>query len=172
MHLRPKQELVFKESSEQVAIIVDGAVVSLFITEDGKQKTSEMLIPGDVFHTEMNYMLALTEAKLCLCPMEVFKTFYLQCPDFTQSILTSYSSRFRRSMNYLLQLQNAASEEKVRIVLEFLKNAGVDSSSLTHENLALLSDLNRVTVTRAIKSITHDDQVLPSPIMKEELVEK
>jgi CRP-like cAMP-binding protein len=172
MHLKPKQELVFEEASEQVAIIVDGAVVSLFITEVGKQKTSELLIPGDVFHTEMNFMLALTEAKLCLCPQEVFKTFYLQCPDFAQSILTSYSSRFRRSMNYLLQLQNSASENKVRIVLEFLKNAGVDSSSLTHEYLALLSDLNRVTVTRAIKQITHDDRAILFPFIKDELVEK
>jgi CRP-like cAMP-binding protein len=156
MHLKPKQEMIFRESSEQVAIIVEGAVISLFITEDGRQKTSELLIAGDTFETEINYMLALTDAKLCLCPMEVFKTFYLGYPDFTQSILTSISSRSRRSLNYLLQLQNSTSEEKVRIVLDFLQKAGIDSSTLTHEDLALLSDLNRVTVTRAIKNIIYD----------------
>lgn len=156
MHLKPKQELIFKEYSEQVAIIVDGVVISIFVTEDGRQKTSELLISGDTFETEMNYMLALTEAKLCLCPVEVFKTFYLGYPDFTQSILTSVSSRSRRSLKYLLQLQNSNSEEKVRIVLEFLKNSGIDSSSLTHEDLALLADLNRVTVTRAIKRIIYE----------------
>lgn len=152
VYLKPKQELVFTEASEQMAIVVDGAVISLFITEDGKQKTSELLIPGDTFNTDLNNMLALTETRLCLFSMEVFKTIYLQCPDFTQSILTCISARFRRSLNYLLQLQSSTSEEKVRIVLQFLKDAEIDASNLTHEDLALLSDLNRVTVTRAIKN--------------------
>jgi CRP-like cAMP-binding protein len=156
IHLKSKQEMVFKESSEQVAIIVEGVVISLFFTEDGKRKTSELLIPGDVYETEMNYMLALIDAKLCLCPVEVFKTFYLQCQDFTQSILNNMSSRFRRNLNHLMLLQSSSSEEKVRIVLKLLQDALVDSSSLTHEDLALLADLNRVTVTRAIRKIVYE----------------
>lgn len=156
MHLKSKQELVFQESSEQVAIILDGVVISLFITEDGKQKTSELLIPGDILHTETNYMLALTEARLCLIPMEAFKTFYLQYQDFSQSMLNSMRDRFRRSMNHLLLLQTSTSQEKLRIVMDFLKDAGVNTSTLTHEDLALLADLNRVTVTRAIKNIIYN----------------
>lgn len=33
------------------------------------------------------------------------------------------------------------------------KAEGVDTSYLTHEDVALIADLNRVTVTRAIKTI-------------------
>jgi hypothetical protein len=61
-------------------------------------------------------------------------------------------------MNHLLLLQTSTSKEKVRIVLDFLKNAGIDTSTLTHEDLALLADLNRVTVTRAIKDIIYENK--------------
>lgn len=156
MHLKAKQELVFQVSYEQVAIIVDGVVVSLFVTEDGKQKTSELLIPGDILQTETNYMLALTEAWLCLVPVDAFRTIYLQHQDFAQAMLKCMRERFRRSLNHLMLLQSSTSKEKVSIVLDFLKKAGVDTSSLTHEDLAMLADLNRVTVTRAIKDIVYE----------------
>ncbi|UWG96700.1 Crp/Fnr family transcriptional regulator [Dehalobacter sp. DCM] len=162
LSLKPKQELLFDHSTKQVAIINEGVVISLFLLEDGRQKSAELLKAGDLLgayslfqenNSQTGYMLSLTNVGLCMFPAEVFETFFQQSPEFSKTVLRSLSDRFHKSLNHLLQMQISNSEDKIRYVLDFLKEAGIDPSYLTHEDLALLSDLNRVTVTRAIKVI-------------------
>lgn len=162
LQIKPKQELLFEQSARQVAIIDDGVVISLFLTQDGKQKCAELLKAGDLLgadnlfhpvHEQTGYMLALTEVAVCLFPVEVFQSFYQQSPEFSKAILTSLSARLHKSLNHLLLMQSSTSEDKIRTVLEYLEKEGIDASYMTHEDLALMADLNRVTVTRAIKTI-------------------
>jgi CRP-like cAMP-binding protein len=98
-------------------------------------------------------MLALTNVTLCLIPVEVFQAFYQQSPEFSKAVLASLSARLHKSLHRLMLMQSSTSEDKVRAVLDYLEAEGVDTSYLTHEDLALIADLNRVTVTRAIKTI-------------------
>ncbi len=162
VRLKPKQELLFEHSARQVAVITEGVVISLFLTLDGKQKCAELLKPGDLlgadnlFHKQREqtgYMLALTNVTLCLIPVEVFQAFYQQSPEFSKAVLASLSARLHKSLHHLMLMQSSTSEERVRTILDYLNAEGVDTSYLTHEDLALIADLNRVTVTRAIKTI-------------------
>ncbi len=162
LHIKPKQELLFEQSARQVAIINQGVVISLYLTQDGKQKCAELLKPGDLlgadslFHPlkeQTGYMLALTDVAVCLFPVEAFQAFYQQSPEFSKAVLESLSARLHKSINHLLVMQTSTSEEKIRSVLEYLESEGVNTSYMTHEDLAMLADLNRVTVTRAIKTI-------------------
>lgn len=162
LKVKSRQELLFEQFARQVAIIDQGMVISIYLTQDGKQKCAELLKPGDLigvdnlFHPnkeQTSYMLAFTEVMLCLFPVEVFQTFYQQNLEFSQSVLKSLSVRLNKSINHLMLMQVSNSEEKLRMVLEYLESEGISTSYLTHEDLAFLADLNRVTVTRAIKSI-------------------
>lgn len=162
LHIKPKQELLFEQSARQVAIINQGVVISLYLTQDGRQKCAELLKPGDLlgadslFHPvkeQTGYMLALTDVSVCLFPVEAFQSFYQQSPEFSRAVLESLSARLHKSINHLLVMQTSSSEEKIRSVLDYLESEGVNTSYMTHEDLALLADLNRVTVTRAIKTI-------------------
>ena len=162
LQIKSRQELLFEQSARQIAIINDGVVISVYTTQDGKQKCAELLKPGfllgvdSLFHhskDQTSYLLALTDVKVCLFPVEAFQTFYQQSSEFSLAVLESLSSRLHKSVNHLLLMQNSSSEEKISMVLEYLESQGVTTSYLTHEDLGLLADLNRVTVTRAIKSI-------------------
>ena len=137
-------------------------MISIYNTQDGKQKCAELLKPGylvgidSLFNRskdQTSYLLALTDVKVCIFPVEAFQTFYQQSSEFSLAVLESLSSRLHKSVNHLMLMQNSSSEEKISMVLEYLESEGVSTAYLTHEDLALLSDLNRVTVTRAIKSI-------------------
>jgi CRP-like cAMP-binding protein len=160
--LRPKQELLFEQSSRQVAVITQGVVISLFLTPDGKQRCAELLKTGDLlgvdnlFHKateQTGYMVALTDVSLCLFPVEAFQALYQQSADFSRAVLASLSARLHKSLNHLMFMQAASSEEKVSAIIDYLAAEDVDTSYLTHEDLGLIADLNRVTVTRAIKAI-------------------
>jgi CRP-like cAMP-binding protein len=162
LHLKPRQEVLFEQSARQVAIVKEGVIISLFLTDDGSQKSVELLKAGDVigadhmFHgpqEQTGYMLAMADSILCLFPAEVFETFYQQNQDFSRAVLKGLSSRFHKTLDALLWAKTSSSEDKIRKVFEFLKEAGVNPAYLTHEDLALIADLNRVTVTRAIKTI-------------------
>lgn len=162
LNIKPKQELLFEQSARQVAIINQGVVISLYLTPDGRQKCAELLKPGDLlgadslFHPvkeQTGYMQALTEVSICLFPVEAFQAFYQQSPEFSKAVLGSLSARLHKSINHLLVMQVSSSEEKIRSILNYLEREGVNTAYMTHEDLALLADLNRVTVTRAIKTI-------------------
>lgn len=162
LQLKPKQEIVFERESNQVAIINSGVIISIFLTNDGKQKSLELLKIGSLLGTENlfnnkgeqnSYMQALTLVNLCLFPVKVFESFFQQNPDFAKAVLHATNHRLQKNLKRFLHMQISSSEEKVRFILEFLKEAKIDHSLLTHEDIALLADLNRVTVTRALKNI-------------------
>ncbi len=162
LNLKPKQEVVFEAEANQVAIVHNGVLISLYRTEDGEEKSLELLKTGDLIGAENLFnqgvkqtknLLSLTEVTICLFSIEVFETFYQQSPDFSHVMVQSLSGRFRKSLDNLLLMHTSNSEEKVRYVLELLKEEDIDLTYITHQDLAMISNLNRVTVTKAIKAI-------------------
>lgn len=143
-------------------MITSGVVISIFLTTDGKQHCAEMLKRGDLlgvdnlYHrnkAQTGYLMALSDVSLCLFPIEIFQTLYQQSPEFAKEVLSSLSARLHKSLQHQLYMRCASSEDKVRTILDYLESESIDTSYLTHEDLAMIADLNRVTVTRAIKTI-------------------
>lgn len=162
LHFKPKQEMKFDNSAGQVAIINKGLVISVFLTEEGHKKSLELLKPGSLLGTDnlylhnrvhYEYLQALTPATIGLFPRIVFESIFQQSPDFAKAVLQGTTTRLHDVLKHQLHMQAAASEEKVRYILGLLHEENIDPSFLTHEDIALLTDLNRVTVTRALKNI-------------------
>lgn len=162
LRLKPKQEVVFEKDADQLAIIHSGVLVSLFRTKEGDEKSLELLKTGDLIGVENLFdqspgqgqnLLSLTKAMLCLFPLKVIETFYQQCPDFSRSIVKSLSRRFQKSLSSILHMHTFNSEERVRSVLDLLKSENINTTYITHQDLAMMANLNRVTVTKAIKAI-------------------
>ena len=162
INVKPKQEVVFEATADQVAIIHNGVLISFQKIEDGETKSLELIKTGDLIGADNLFnqgpkqtknLLSLTETTLCLFSIEVFETFYQQSTDFSQRVVQSLSTRFRKSLDTLLLLQTFTSEDRVRYVLDLLEGEGIDLTYITHQDIALISNLNRVTVTKAIKII-------------------
>lgn len=162
LQFRPKQEMRFDSSAGQVAIINEGLIISYFLTEEGNKKSLEWLKPGSLLGTDnlylgnkvqYAYLQALTPAILCLFPKIVFESIFQQSPEFAKAVLQNTTHRLQEVLKHMLHMQSADSEEKVRYILSLLQEEKIDLSGLTHEDIALLTDLNRVTVTRALKTI-------------------
>ena len=57
---------------------------------------------------------------------------------------------------HLSKMATYDSVEKVRYLLHIFQNYGVELSNLTHETIARILNLNRVTVTKALKTVLHE----------------
>lgn len=160
--LKPKQELTFFKSSQKYAIVKSGLLISIFLTEEGKQKSVELFTSGsfiktnDLFTNDNEEAFILeTVTPVCLCVFSdnLFNDLYKENPNFANAVLNATTLRLKSNLRHLLHIKMNNSEERVKFILDFLHEAGVDDTFLTHEDIALLTDLNRVTVTKALKNI-------------------
>lgn len=166
--LNAKQELVFNDPSHKYAIIRSGLIISIFLTEEGKQKSMEIFEPGsflrmnDLYSQESEeylYLVALTPAELCLFSNTLFNELFKENQGFANVVLEATNFRLKSNIRYLLHMKSGSSEDRVNYILDLLQGAGIDNALLTHENIALLTGLNRVTVTRALKNISRSKVV-------------
>lgn len=160
--LKPKQELTFFKSSQKYAIVQFGLLASIFLTEEGKQKSVELFTPGSFIKTndlftndneEAFILQTITPVCLCVFSDTLFNDLYKENPNFANTVLNATTLRLKSSLNHLLHIKTNNSEDRVKFILDFLHEAGVDDTFLTHEDIALLTDLNRVTVTKALNNI-------------------
>lgn len=162
LSLQPKQELAFFKSSQKYAIVKSGLLASIFLTEEGKPKTIELFTPGSFIKTndlftsddgEAVILETITPVSLCVFSDTLFKELYIENPNFANAVLDATTRRLKSNLKHLLHIKTGNSVERVKFILDFLHEAGVDDTLLTHEDIALLTDLNRVTVTKALKNI-------------------
>lgn len=167
-HLSPKKELIFNKSSSQIAVVKSGLLVSIAVTEEGNLKSIELFKPGaflrmdNLAHDDDKanvYLQAFTPASLCLFSETFFKNYFEQSAEFSYIVLSATTSRLKENLNHLYHIKTDSSEEKIRYLLKSLQKANIDCSYLTHEDIALLTDLNRVTVTRALKNINRNSEI-------------
>jgi CRP-like cAMP-binding protein len=160
--------MIFDQSSRKSVIVKSGLVISTFLTEEGKQKSIELYKPGTFLRMDNSYsdnsteqyvyLVALIPTTLCVLSNTVFESLHKTSPGFSNAVYRAINNRLKENLNYLLHLKTDSSEGKVSYILSFLKEADIDYSILTHEDIALLTDLNRVTVTRAIKNINRQKE--------------
>lgn len=162
LSLQPKQELTFFKSSQRYAIVKSGLLASIFLTEEGKQKSIELFTPGSFIKTndlftndgeEAFILETITPVSLCVFSDILFNELYAENPNFANAVLDATTKRLKSNLKHLLHIKTGNSVERVKFILDFLQESGVDDTLLTHEDIALITDLNRVTVTKALKNI-------------------
>ena len=123
----------------------------------GKQIGVDILRPGDLlgilnFNAESPQdhilILPLTDVSGCLVSKTIFDTLIQKHLSLNIIIIHHLSSR-------LTNLVFDTSKERIEYSLK-LAHHNLGNFYLTHEQIALLSGLNRVTVSKTIKDVSYD----------------
>ncbi|MCD7960554.1 MAG: hypothetical protein LUF79_01550 [Enterococcus sp.] len=97
----------------------------------------------------------MTDVSGCLVSKTIFDTLIQKHLSLNIIIIHHLSSRFYRIINHLTNLVFDTSKERIEYSLK-LAHHNLGNFYLTHEQIALLSGLNRVTVSKTIKDVSYD----------------
>lgn len=150
-------------------IVVDGCLVTQFTSESGVSQGINFVQMGDLVnffalydeldsgHDEtwrMNHAaLAVVDTSVCAIPIEVVVEVMRGHPDFAEFLLVRALEKLRKTIECASHLHNSTAETRVRFLLDLLEDHGLRADSLTHESIAGVLGLTRVTVTRAFSKI-------------------
>lgn len=161
------------QDNELIYVLKEGEVM-LYHTHQGKKEGFDTIGPGTLFGNfninnkrPTHFAEATRDCKVCVFPVEGFLNIVKTKPElmmkFIQSMaerLQDYESRFK---NNLQSAKETIFEELRRLKNKkrkglFSKFYGADGPPLrlTHEQIATLTGLNRVTVTRSIKELKEE----------------
>lgn len=163
LRLRSGQEMESKQPPSHILILSSGVVHALFALEEDNWRSTELFTPGNLIgatrllvtgtvRLQEATLVAVTDVEIGLIPTDVFQELLENDIEMSLAVLRSVSVRLHDALWYWTT-KSRPSEQALSLVLTFLEQRGVDSSQLTHEKLATLVDMNRVTVTRAMKSV-------------------
>ncbi|MGB9920488.1 MAG: Crp/Fnr family transcriptional regulator [Moorellales bacterium] len=157
---------------DQVMLLRKGSVITLMTRPDGRQKGIEYLSEGDVIGlgylftqlTEPDAVMVYTKTpvEVCLLPTRLIEELCQSCLDLSNRLVRDLSRRFRSLVKHIEHMSLDTSEERVSYLLACLghwETRNYRRLGLTHEELALLAGLNRVTVTRVIGSLANQGRL-------------
>ena len=107
----------------------------------------------DVYFNEGDCGLALTACSLCAVPLSVMRGLFVADSRFALEVFSRLSDRYASTLDRLVGRCGLSVEERLRGLLDELDEQGVDTSTVTHEQLAWALGVNRVTVTKLMKKI-------------------
>ncbi len=155
------------DSSAKLYLIIRGRVRMFFIGEDGKEITFQIIGEGQFFgessflsHASRETSIsAVTDVVLISIEAQDLLPYLHQSVDLSVTVLQLLSDNYRFLCNQVKRLSIYNSYQKVASylveqVVTVPGKVGIQDSTLpyTHEELAVCLNLNRVTVTRVLKS--------------------
>lgn len=159
VYTKKNQQLFYLEN-RQVLIIETGVLIPFRTDEIVKHQSIDVLGPGDLLgivnlfkrdDRDCFSVLPLTSCTGCLIPTAAMEQLAMENPDISRAIIAEYSLRYSRLVDNLTNKTLSGSKERLAHALHLLEEKGISHAS--HEDLALLSGLNRVTVTRTIHQL-------------------
>lgn len=158
----------------QVYILKEGEVV-LYHSREGKRVIFDVLGPGTVFGNFLpdlpstsHFAEALPGSRVCTLTTGDFQRVVAAHPEIVLRLLTKLSQRLR-DYEERLKLDMGNAREKVISELHRYRRKKINPFSrvlgfstplyVTHEKLAELTGLNRVTVTRTLKLLEEEGRI-------------
>lgn len=170
-----KGEMIYSPHKETdlIYVLKEGEVI-LYHSHDGKQETFDTIGPGTLFgnfsvetRNPSHYAEATRDSSVCVFPIQDFLKILQSKPDlmlrFIQSMadrLLDYEKRFKNNLQTAKEtiyeeLSRLKEKRKRSFLGKFFGTEG-PPLRLTHEQIASLTGLNRVTVTRSIKELKEE----------------
>lgn len=153
-----KNEQSFFLENQQVLILEQGVIMPIRVSSTSKQRGLDLLTAGDllgivgVFQSEDErdffQILPLTDCAGCMVSANFMRHMVLECPDVGRAFCAQITRRFSRMVDNLCTSTLEDSETQVELARRKLEGLGVDKYS--HRDLAMLTGMNRVTVTRIL----------------------
>lgn len=140
-----------------------GQILTVRQRSDGKQKGIELLHSGDILGMSQLFcnvqpITILISAKQsvegCIFSSNFLEATCVLHPDFACALLRNICRRFAEAIDHIEHISLDNSIEKMIFTLNKVKvNDPKGLNRLTHDDLALLAGMNRVTATKAINKI-------------------
>ncbi len=153
-----KKEQVIYFGNGYVMLITEGNLMTIRNNVQGKQQGIDILHEGDLlgivqlfnkqYHNTIT-VLPLSSVKGCMIPVSDFEEMIKNDNTLAQITIAHYSQRFARALTHLSNLAIDDSKAKLDYAMSIVDKMG--ANAITHEELAIFSGLNRVTVTKALK---------------------
>jgi CRP-like cAMP-binding protein len=154
-------------------LITKGVAITIKQRPEGKQRGIECLEKGDIigisniFREEKDYAIFYTKKETTVChfPTKDFGDLCSNFPELSCEVIRSLSHRFAQVVINLEHSTLDNSTEKMLYLIQKLSYEQTASSkqvfSFTHEELALLAGINRVTASRVIENLRQADYIIP-----------
>jgi CRP/FNR family transcriptional regulator, cyclic AMP receptor protein len=170
-----KDEMIYMPSDPlEVIYFVKRGEVRLYHSRDGKRTVFDVLGPGSIFggvtlepEESTHFAQATHPTKVCIFPEKEFLAVLQKKPELMMRFIRKMNERIREYEDRLKHRTDTAEEQilgelkklqdrRSRTLFGRIKNQGVH---ITHEELAELTGLNRVTVTRTLKKLKEQDKI-------------
>lgn len=144
-----------EDSSNNLYLILKGRVRVYLISKDGQEITIDIIDKGRIFG-ESSFLLntsrpvcvsAIDQVELISCSLEKLYPAILESSELTIAIMKLLSSTNDHLTN---QIKKAYFYNRHEKVAAFLLEQNKKTISYTHEEIALLTGLSRVTVTKIL----------------------
>ncbi len=146
--------------NNKILLVRKGRVIPVRQRTNGKQKGIEYLGEGEIWGITHLFSpvrpvtnitaQAKTVLEGCLFPVAHFEELCLKHLDLARLVMSQLSCRFASVINQLEHMTLDSGEEKILYLLDLLTSINSQSLPFTHEEIALLAGVNRVTVTRVL----------------------
>lgn len=155
-----KEQIVFFGNGNML-ILESGALMTIRSTSEGKKQGIDILKAGDLLgivqlfnkdYEDTISVLPLSSVYGCMIPIDGMEQLIRENHDISNAVIAHCARRFIRVIQHLSVHSFGTSRDKLDYALYKTTNDS-DIKQLTHEELAILSGLNRVTVTRTIREI-------------------
>ena len=165
-HYKSKQTVTIDiGTGGKLILITKGMLIPIKQQTDGKQVGVECLGTGSIIGItklfcntpDTTIFYTKTDVEVCLLPCDDFEDLCLSYPELVRLVVRNLSQRFGLAIATLEHLALDNSTDKILYLIKKLSYGRSSSpnhlSSFTHEELALLAGINRVTASRAIKKL-------------------
>ncbi len=153
---------------DDVAILREGVVASnVVLSDSGESSCSFLGVPGDVFNVmrvagdtqefcegfnDADYGYVIEPARCCLVPLAQMRAMVADGAA-AQAVIVQLTNCYKRALSRMYQNNYDKAENRVRWLIESLDRMGIDAMRLTHEEMARILGMNRVTVTKALQKM-------------------
>lgn len=159
-----KDEIIDQNIYEKfMTLILEGAIAYVKSTTGKMQvlNTSCDLLASEylfndnhIIYSDIGQIVAFRKTEVAMLPLETLRSAFMNHPSVAKAMYMNLSVIDNRKAFYRLMVQMEDAYHAVLYMMLYLQKRGL--AAPTHEELAFLTGLNRVTVTRAVGKILHD----------------
>lgn len=143
-------------------IVVQGVLIVSSLADNDSPKSFELMGSGDLFGvinvfdpdapTEYR-SVALTDVVKCKLPASLIKELFYTDSQFSQALMQNLTHRLNFNNTYWMKMNSLNTINKIFYLADCLADMGININDLTHEDIATIISMTRVTVTRTMKHL-------------------
>lgn len=154
--------------ADSVIILREGAISANVVLDDsGEEVASFIAVPGDVANimriagdtqefredfNEADYGYVIVPSRGCAVSLKDMREL-LGNKTIASAVVSRLTDCYKRALFRMYQTNYSKAEDRVRWLIERLDEIGVGSTLLSHEEMARILGMNRVTVTKTLQKI-------------------